>query len=288
MQQVAGLVGPGLLEEALDALPYNVCILDRDCTIVAANQAWMEFGRSNGLAHKDGAVGVNYADCCNLDSDGATALHGIVSVQEGLTDRFQMNYPCHSPTRRRWFTMVAARAGEHVVITHRETSATTMLRRHHDVPRDLLAILAGDAQARMEPTDVSTVVQDTMESFQQVWAAEGTSVTEQIHPCTALVDRDLLTRAVAEVFDRCPPGALRIGVAQRDGDAVISVHDTGRAGPWDGFGFEPFDWQHWDGGLGLPYARAVVQLHEGRLSVTEAEGTQVEIRLPAVPTHKHQ
>jgi signal transduction histidine kinase len=45
------------------------------------------------------------------------------------------------------------------------------------------------------------------------------------------------------------------------------------------------DGQHQGAGLGLPYAKAIVELHGGRLAITSAPGagTTVEIRLPADP-----
>jgi signal transduction histidine kinase len=43
------------------------------------------------------------------------------------------------------------------------------------------------------------------------------------------------------------------------------------------------DGQHQGAGLGLPFAKAIVELHGGRLTISSAvgAGTKVEIRLPA-------
>jgi signal transduction histidine kinase len=87
-------------------------------------------------------------------------------------------------------------------------------------------------------------------------------------------------------------GEVRV-CASRDADAVIvGISDTGVGMTQADVAVvtRPFhrlrsalDGQHQGAGLGLPFAKAIVELHGGRLTITSAlgAGTSVEIRLPA-------
>ena len=117
----------------LDALSANVAVLDRAGLIVAVNQAWTAFGTSNGAAPSKIGVGVNYLDVCRQAADQGTesaiaALAGLQSVIAGDQPQFLLEYPCHSPTERRWFQLQATPMKQpeggivttHVVITRQK------------------------------------------------------------------------------------------------------------------------------------------------------------------------
>jgi nitrogen fixation/metabolism regulation signal transduction histidine kinase len=101
------------LRPALDALPSNVAVLDAQGNILRVNRAWLEFARDNGdPPYEKIGVGANYCDVCRRASGegsgyAAGALEGILSVLDGRRDRFEMEYPCHSPAERRWCLMRA-------------------------------------------------------------------------------------------------------------------------------------------------------------------------------------
>ena len=113
-----------LYEATLDSLPLNVAILDADGTIVESNAAWQRFGRDNDIDGSPDTVGVNYLDICdpieNVYAD--RAAEGIRSVLDGEQDLFTMEYPCHSPTEKRWFLLrvspVSGEGTQHVVVAH--------------------------------------------------------------------------------------------------------------------------------------------------------------------------
>src|SRR5215217_3873693 len=92
----------------LDELPEHAAVVERSGTIVAVNGAWKRFAKDNGAELGKVSEGANYLGVC----DGATGEHseharyfaqGLRSVLSGNEERFAMEYPCHSPTERRWF-----------------------------------------------------------------------------------------------------------------------------------------------------------------------------------------
>jgi len=91
----------------LDAIESQVAIVDGDGIIVYTNQAWDDFGRENGLEGEPIGPGDDYLAVCGSDGadDPTTACDGLEAVLVGQRDRFSLEYPCHSPTEKRWFMM---------------------------------------------------------------------------------------------------------------------------------------------------------------------------------------
>lgn len=98
-----------LLEKVIHSLPDHIAVLDSEGYIVFTNQAWNRFGAKNCYAQKSGWEGVNYLQICEEaartgDEFGQRAAVGIASVIRG-EECFQLEYPCHSPSEKRWFMM---------------------------------------------------------------------------------------------------------------------------------------------------------------------------------------
>ncbi|BBL58883.1 hypothetical protein MKFW12EY_24960 [Methylomonas koyamae] len=102
------------LQGILDSLPEHIAVLDNLGRIVQVNQAWREFAERNGdrgMAHS--GPGCNYLEVCRIQ-DGSDAevvqqvLQGIHHVLNGDRQHFSIEYPCHSPSERRWFLMHVA------------------------------------------------------------------------------------------------------------------------------------------------------------------------------------
>lgn len=98
---------------SLDALADHVAILDEFGAILIVNEAWRRFGDENQLGDTGYGVGSNYIHACEQmfadDGDGLAVATGIREVLAGKRDRFEREYPCHSPTEQRWFFMRALR-----------------------------------------------------------------------------------------------------------------------------------------------------------------------------------
>ncbi|HEX5913734.1 MAG TPA: PAS domain S-box protein, partial [Rubrobacter sp.] len=96
------------LQQTLDSLSAHIAILDESGEIIAVNGMWRAFAESNGCDPGRVSEGANYLRAC----ESATGLHaeeaaafaeGIRDVLAGRRATFEMEYPCHSPTERRWF-----------------------------------------------------------------------------------------------------------------------------------------------------------------------------------------
>ncbi len=99
------------LHTVLDALPANIAVLDAKGRIVAVNGNWTRFAQENGGAHllTDG-LGVDYIAVCQAaersgEETAGAAARGIASVLMHRQRSFQMEYPCHSPVKERWFSL---------------------------------------------------------------------------------------------------------------------------------------------------------------------------------------
>jgi PAS domain-containing protein len=105
-------------EISLDELPEQTAIVDRSGVIVAVNKAWKRFAEDNGAAELSKvSQGANYLDVCERatgeQSQYAQSFgEGLHSVLSGREERFAMEYPCHSPTERRWFVGRVGRFAE--------------------------------------------------------------------------------------------------------------------------------------------------------------------------------
>ncbi len=94
----------------LNALPYNIALLDDKGTILAVNEAWKNFADENNHQGNNHFVGDNYLQVCTNATgadkeDGEKMFRGIMYVLEGGKNRFELEYPCHSPREKRWFSV---------------------------------------------------------------------------------------------------------------------------------------------------------------------------------------
>ena len=123
------------LQAIIDALPEHIAVLSPSGDIVAVNSAWTRFALANGGQQGSSmGVGSNYLSVCpsalsvkgaehqgdpggvaeaatnaSTDSDtGSRAACGIRAVLGGELPVFTLEYPCHSPTEKRWFVMNVA------------------------------------------------------------------------------------------------------------------------------------------------------------------------------------
>jgi hypothetical protein len=105
-------------ELSLDELPEHTAIVDDSGAIVAVNKAWKRFARDNGAADLSKvSEGANYLDVCErAKGEQSPYAHsfgeGLRSVLCSQEERFAMEYPCHSPTERRWFVGRVERFGD--------------------------------------------------------------------------------------------------------------------------------------------------------------------------------
>lgn len=119
------------LQSALDSLSANVAILDSEGFVLSVNYAWRQFGSENHFTDRRYGIGTNYLDVCDAaqgdwSDEAATVARGIRDVIGSRRSEFYLEYPCHSPEQKRWFTMRATRfdwAGYvRVIVSHQNVT----------------------------------------------------------------------------------------------------------------------------------------------------------------------
>ncbi len=162
---------------------------------------------------------------------------------------------------------------------------------------DFSRIEAGRVQAKYEPTDLAAVTEELSSMFRSATEHAGLKLLVECDPLTepVYVDREmwekivfnLLSNALKSTFD----GEIRVLVAQTDGQAVLSVSDTGTGIPAGELPhlFERFRRiegarrrTHEGSGIGLALVSELVRMHGGSIDVesTLHEGTTFRVRLP--------
>jgi diguanylate cyclase (GGDEF)-like protein/PAS domain S-box-containing protein len=101
----------------LDALPANIALLDAEGRVVSVNEAWRQFARANAFVDPALGLGMNYLDICakvrgDHAVDARRVADGIRAILAGESDSFSIDYPCHSPTERRWFLLLVTPLAE--------------------------------------------------------------------------------------------------------------------------------------------------------------------------------
>jgi diguanylate cyclase (GGDEF)-like protein len=113
----------------LDSLTEQLVVIDSTGFIQWVNRSWQQFFEENGGSPGMNWQERNYLHICNGSAvsgvrDGASALMGIKEVISSAMDEFYFEYPCHSPTENRWFTMLIRRlvceGPSYFVISHHD------------------------------------------------------------------------------------------------------------------------------------------------------------------------
>lgn len=98
-------------EGILGSLSAEIAVMNEDGTIIEVNRAWNDFAEANGESRLDRVSnGLNYLEICETavisgDAIAKDVLNGILSVIKNQQLYFNMEYPCDSPSEKRWFSM---------------------------------------------------------------------------------------------------------------------------------------------------------------------------------------
>lgn len=149
--------------DILNALPPGIALLDEESRIIAVNESWKKFARDNKLELSDYGVGSSYLAICEKAAlaevaDAVKIGRGIKDVIDGVIPEFTMEYPCDSPTEKRWYQLIVA------PLTEKSKKGAVVL--HINITGRKLAeekVLQSEANLRsvFENTDLSIVLFDT-------------------------------------------------------------------------------------------------------------------------------
>jgi PAS domain S-box-containing protein len=184
------------LQGTLDSLSAHIAILDESGEIVTVNAAWRAFAEANGADPRTVLEGANYLRACESATDAASEYAtafagGIRDVLSGRRESFEMEYPCHSPTERRWFvgrvTRFSAAGPPRAVVAHENTTERRLAEealRDQKVQLETILGQAADAIAVCDDRGTFTFANaaarhmalvdpegTTLENAQEVWGA---------------------------------------------------------------------------------------------------------------------
>jgi PAS domain S-box-containing protein len=155
-------------QRTLDSLSAHIAIIDEAGTIVAVNKAWRDFARANGVAGQNYAEGTNYLRVCDsatgaYSEEADPIAEGIRSVLSGQREKFELEYPCHSPSERRWFvgkvTPFAAGGPPGAVVAHENITERKLAEeRLHEGERQFRALFENTLDAILVANDASEYV----------------------------------------------------------------------------------------------------------------------------------
>jgi len=141
-----------LARNTLNCLSAHIAIVNQEGIVEAVNQAWLDFAVENNAILEKVTVGSNYLSACEnaTGNEHRDALIIGSKIRELLNDEitnFELEYPCHSSTEKRWFIVRLTKfPGEKkVVVAHENVTkqklAELLLKEEQE--RLQLAIFAG-------------------------------------------------------------------------------------------------------------------------------------------------
>ncbi len=132
-------MGSAALEQVeVQSVPVEIVVLDRDGTIVAANDAWSRAARERGweLDPPGGGRRLSYLDLYRGAAEAQEVLAGVRAVLQGRRREFRLEYRWDHTAPPRWFLLSATAleaGGDGAVIAHADIterrSAEAELRR---------------------------------------------------------------------------------------------------------------------------------------------------------------
>ena len=114
----------------MNSLNAHIAVVDNLGAIISVNEAWNRYGNTNGVLSKKTGVGSNYfKECERASREGITTASDILlGMKEVLADHskdFYLEYPCLSPTEKRWFATNVTKFDSDeqlLVVTHTDIS----------------------------------------------------------------------------------------------------------------------------------------------------------------------
>jgi PAS domain S-box-containing protein len=233
----------------LDALGANLAVLDERGLILATNKAWREFAEANATDWHGVSEGTNYLAVCEKaaargNQDAAKTLNGIREVMADMRQTWVHEYPCHSPSEKRWFycrvTRFPGDGPVRVVVAHENITAQKEY--EHEVIRlsRLYAALSHVNQAIISLHDREELFGEICRvlvefgGFRMAWVGWLDVETRQIRPVGQSGDSTSYLSQMKVYADDRPEGHGPTGTAIREERNYICNdfnHDP-RTLPW--------------------------------------------------------
>lgn len=175
------------LQTTLDAFPASTVVLAPDGTILNVNAAWIHFSDNNSAPSAMHYIGANYLTTCDTAAgmgaeEAAPVATGIRAMIAGSQNEFYLEYPCHSPTERRWFalhvTPFSEPAPRRVVVAHINVTERRLAQEAEQEQRRFAEALRDSLAALTASLDVDTVMHQILNNAAQVVPYESASIIQ--------------------------------------------------------------------------------------------------------------
>jgi CRP-like cAMP-binding protein len=151
-----------LVLSTLEALPYEVCVLDATGTVLMTNRAWRTFASAHAGAGLGVRDGVNFLAACRAAAPGERAAAAAVAaalrlVLTGTRDLVRCQYVCDSPRGACSFVLtiagICSDGTQHAVLTrehaNQNDSPRTAVRSERATAKRLAGIVRTDVPNRL-------------------------------------------------------------------------------------------------------------------------------------------
>ena len=192
----------------LDSIPSEIAVLDRDGIITAVNLPWERFappsGANAGQTPSRTGVGANYLTACRngkpSNSSATRAYEGIRAVLQGRLPSFTLEYPCATPTRQHWFSLVATPLGTDArgaVVSHTDITARKQAEAELREQKEFFRLIAENLEGFVAVLDLDGRRLYNNSAYERLLGKKnvsGTSSFDDIHPA----DRERVVNAFHE------------------------------------------------------------------------------------------
>ncbi|AGX88683.1 PAS/PAC domain protein [Candidatus Symbiobacter mobilis CR] len=185
----------------LDAVPATIAVLDFTGRIIETNAWWRRYASDNSPMPTGAApntqTGANYLAVCDAagktDDNAAAAAQGIRDVIDGRQARFDLEYPCPTPTKQLWYAMCVTPLGtgsQGVVVSH-----TDITERHdaHERLRKIASHVPGMVYQYQRWSDGRHAMPYASDGIESVFGVSAQSVVEDATPVFRSIHPDDLS-----------------------------------------------------------------------------------------------
>ncbi len=176
----------GFVQSALDALSAHIAILDKTGRIIGVNAAWSQFAKDNGFNAANFGIGLNYLKVCETSArrnspDAPQVANGIRSIIAGQMTEFKMEYPCHSPTQKRWFVVRISRFDWYnemrLIVAHQNVSELKDVQIELEESRNRLELILENINNAILTLNASGSIQTANTAAARIFGYEAAQLT---------------------------------------------------------------------------------------------------------------